>query len=111
MRQAQISDRNPQSGLVVKKFSSNREEEAQNTRHYIDVILSQMSRNTLDQTLWSNQGVEEEQGNPEEAQLGGRYGGGADTGDEKVMEGVGDMGVTGDTEDAIYSIQLHHEYS
>ncbi|ORX73481.1 hypothetical protein K493DRAFT_364256 [Basidiobolus meristosporus CBS 931.73] len=76
---ASISDKNPQSGQMVKKFSSNREEDAQNIRHYIDGILGQMSRNTFDQTISSkqgaDQGVEEEEGNPEEAQLWGRYGG------------------------------------
>ncbi|ORX95722.1 hypothetical protein K493DRAFT_314864, partial [Basidiobolus meristosporus CBS 931.73] len=49
MCQAQISDRDPQSGQVVKRFSSNKEEDAQNIRHYIDGILGQMSRNTFDQ--------------------------------------------------------------
>ncbi|ORX92312.1 hypothetical protein K493DRAFT_316656, partial [Basidiobolus meristosporus CBS 931.73] len=72
MCQAQISDSDPQSGQVVKKFSSNKEEDAQNIRHYIDGILGQMSRNAFDQQE-ADQGVQEEEGNPEEAQLWGRY--------------------------------------
>ncbi|ORX72529.1 hypothetical protein K493DRAFT_366578 [Basidiobolus meristosporus CBS 931.73] len=112
MASASISDRNPQSGQVVKRFSSNKEEDAQNIRHYIDGILGQMSRNMFDQTLSdkqdADQDVEEEEGDPEEAQLWGRYGGyggeGADTGDEEVtvatvvMEVGGDMDATGDME-------------
>ncbi|ORX95721.1 hypothetical protein K493DRAFT_351351 [Basidiobolus meristosporus CBS 931.73] len=80
---------------VVKKFSSNKEEDAQNIRHYIDGILGQMSRNAFDWTLSdkqeADQGVEEEE----------------DTGDEDatvatvVMEVGGDMDATGDMEGTV----------
>ncbi|ORX79551.1 hypothetical protein K493DRAFT_321038 [Basidiobolus meristosporus CBS 931.73] len=99
MCQAQISDRNPQSGQVVKKFSSNREEDAQNFRHYIDGILSQMSRNTFDRA--SKAPIKELR---KRRAIQKRPSYGADTGDEDVtvatvvMEVDGDMDATGDME-------------
>ncbi|ORX77015.1 hypothetical protein K493DRAFT_321462 [Basidiobolus meristosporus CBS 931.73] len=99
--------------MLVKKFSSNREEDAQNIRHYIDGILGQMSRNTFDQTLSDKQGESRKRRailkRPSYGgDTAGMGGGGADTGDEDVtvatvvMEVGGDMDATGDMEDAYF---------
>ncbi|ORX84461.1 hypothetical protein K493DRAFT_320099, partial [Basidiobolus meristosporus CBS 931.73] len=104
---ASISDKNPQSGQMVKKFSSNREEDAQNIRHYIDGILGQiLSRASKAPTKESRKRraiLKRPSYGGDTVDMGG---GGADTGDEEVtvatvvMEVGGDMDATGDMEDS-----------
>ncbi|ORX97148.1 hypothetical protein K493DRAFT_314197 [Basidiobolus meristosporus CBS 931.73] len=85
MCQAQISDRDPQSGQVVKKFSSNREEDAQNIRHYIDGILGQIhSRISKKPTKESRKRRAILKRPSYGGDTAGMGGGGADTGDEDV---------------------------
>ncbi|ORX81874.1 hypothetical protein K493DRAFT_320565 [Basidiobolus meristosporus CBS 931.73] len=105
MCQAQISDRDPQSGQVVKKFSSNKEEDAQNIRHYIDGILGQIPSRISKMPTKESRKRRAIQKRPsyggDTADTGG---GGADTGDEDVtvatvvMEVCGGMDATGDME-------------